>query len=228
MDLVLDKFKEECGIFGIFGHAEASTLTQLGLFALQHRGQEGCGIVSSDGTDLHQYRSQGLVADVLSEDVLRKLRGASAIGHTRYSTAGRNTIKEVQPFSVTCQHGKIAVCHNGNLPFAEARRRELERDGAIFSSTSDTETILHGIARTPAKDIVEAITKVLVTTEGAYSLLFLMPDCLIAVRDPRGFRPLVLGKYKDAWCVASETCAFDLMDAKYVREVEPGEMLIID
>src|ERR1051325_10323439 len=204
MDLALDKFKEECGIFGIFGHPEASTVTQLGLFALQHRGQEACGIVSSDGTDLHQLRSQGLVADVLNEDVLKKLKGASAIGHTRYSTAGRNTIKEVQPFAVTCQHGDIAVCHNGNLPFAEARRRELERDGAIFSSTSDTETILHGIARTPARDVVEAITKVLATVEGAYSLLFLTADKLIAVRDPRGLRPLVLGKYKDAWCVASE------------------------
>lgn len=228
MDLVLDKFHEECGIFGIFGHPEASTLTQLGLFALQHRGQEACGIVSSDGTDLHQFRSQGLVADVLSEDVLRKLTGSSAIGHTRYSTTGRNTIKEVQPFAVTCQHGDIAVCHNGNLPFAEARRRELEKDGAIFSSTSDTETLLHGIARTPAADVIEAIETVLKDTDGAFSLLFLTPKSLIAVRDSRGFRPLVLGKLKNAWCVASETCAFDLIDADYVREVEPGEMLIIN
>ncbi|HEX2640441.1 MAG TPA: amidophosphoribosyltransferase [Pyrinomonadaceae bacterium] len=228
MDLFSDKFKEECGIFGIFGHAEASTLTQLGLFALQHRGQEACGIVSSDGTDLHQFRSKGLVADVLGEDVLRNLKGAAAIGHTRYSTTGRNTIKEVQPFAVTCQHGDIAVCHNGNLPFAEARRKELERDGAIFSSTSDTETILHGIARTQAASAIEAIEKVLKDTEGAYSLLFLTPTALIAVRDARGFRPLVLGKLNGAWCVASETCAFDLIDAKYVREVEPGEMLIID
>jgi amidophosphoribosyltransferase len=228
VDLLADKFREECGIFGIFGHPEASTLTQLGLFALQHRGQEACGIVASDGTDLNQFRSQGLVADVLNEDVLKRLRGASAIGHTRYSTTGKNTIKEVQPFAVTCQHGDIAVCHNGNLPFAEARRRELEREGAIFSSTSDTETILHGIARTPAKNAIEAIEKVLGETEGAFSLLFLTPSALIAVRDPRGFRPLVLGKLKDAWCVASETCAFDLIDAEYVREVEPGEMLIID
>lgn len=228
MDLDLDKLHEECGIFGIFGHEEASTLTQLGLFALQHRGQEACGIVSAEGDDLHQYREIGLVADVLNQEVLQKLTGTSAIGHTRYSTAGKNTIKEVQPFSVTCQHGQIAVCHNGNLPFAEARRRELERDGAIFSSTSDTETILHGIARTPAKSAIEAITKVLKETDGAFSLLFLTPEALIAVRDPRGFRPLVLGKYKDAWCVASETCAFDLIDAEYVREVEPGEMLLIN
>lgn len=228
MDLVLDKFHEECGIFGIFGHAEASTMTQLGLFALQHRGQEACGIVSSDGGDLHQFRSQGLVADVLNEEVLKKLTGSSAIGHTRYSTAGRNTIREVQPFSVTCQHGDIAVCHNGNLPFAEARRAELEKDGAIFSSTSDTETILHSIARTQAKNVIDAIEKVLRETTGAFSLLFLTPTALIAVRDPRGFRPLVLGRLKDAWCLASETCAFDLIDAEYVREIEPGEMLIVD
>ncbi|MDM7920765.1 MAG: hypothetical protein QUS14_00580, partial [Pyrinomonadaceae bacterium] len=221
MDLVLDKFHEECGIFGIYGHSEASTLTRLGLFALQHRGQEACGIVSSDGENLHQYRSQGLIADVLTEDVLTALKGSAAIGHTRYSTAGRNTIKEVQPFSVTCQHGQIAVCHNGNLPFAEARRRELEKDGAIFSSTSDTETILHGIARTPAADAIEAVRKVLNETEGAFSLLFLTPDALVAVRDPRGFRPLVLGKLKDAWCVASETCAFDLIAVSYTHLTLP-------
>lgn len=224
----LDKFHEECGVFGIYGHAEASTLTQLGLFALQHRGQEACGIVSSDGEDLHQFRSQGLIADVLSEDVLRTLIGTSAIGHTRYSTAGKNTIKEVQPFSVTCQHGQIAICHNGNLPFAKQTRLELEQNGAIFSSTSDTETILHSVARTQAANAIDAIREVLKQTEGAFSLLFLTPRALIAVRDPRGFRPLVLGKLKDAWCVASETCAFDLIDAEYVREIKAGEMLVID
>ena len=228
MDLVLDKLHEECGIFGIFGHEEASTLTQLGLFALQHRGQEACGIVTVEGDELLQHRAIGLVADVLNPDVLKKLAGSSAIGHTRYSTSGKNTIDEVQPFSVTCQHGKIAVCHNGNLPFAAQKREELEKAGAIFSSTSDTETILHGIARTPAKDAVDAIKKVLYETDGAFSLLFLTPKQLIAVRDPRGFRPLVLGKVQDAWCVASETCAFDLIDAEYVREIEPGEMLIVD
>lgn len=228
MNFTLDKFREECGVFGIFGHAEASTLTNLGLFALQHRGQEACGVVSSDGETLHQFRSMGLVVDVLTEDVLRKLTGASAIGHTRYSTAGRNTIREVQPFSVICQHGQIAVCHNGNLPFAPQKRAELERAGAIFSSTSDTETILHSIARCEADSVTEAISKVLRETEGAFSLLFLTPKRLIAVRDPRGFRPLNLGKLNDSWCVASETCAFDLIDAEYVREVEAGEMLVID
>src|SRR5436190_9542971 len=191
MEVLLDKFHEECGIFGIFGHPEAATLTQLGLFALQHRGQEACGIVSADGDDLHQFRRIGLVADVLNEDVLKELTGSSGIGHTRYSTAGKNTIEEVQPFSVTCQHGKIAVCHNGNLPFASQKRRELEQAGAIFSSTSDTETILHAVARTQANDPVEAIRKVLKDTEGAFSLLFLTPKALIAIRDPRGFRPLV-------------------------------------
>ena len=228
MDFLLDKFHEECGVFGIYGHAEASTLTQLGLFALQHRGQEACGIVSSDGDDLHQFRSQGLVADVLTEDELRKLIGSSAIGHTRYSTAGKNTIKEVQPFAVTCQHGQIAVCHNGNLPFAGEKRKELEANGAIFSSTSDTETILHSVARTHAENPIEAIKEVLKDTEGAFSLLILTTKALIAIRDPRGFRPLVLGKLKDAWCVASETCAFDLIDAEYVREIKAGEMLVID
>lgn len=248
MEIRLDKFHEECGIFGVFGHDEASTLAQLGLFALQHRGQEACGIVSSDGMELHQFRSVGLVADVLTEEVLKKLTGRSAIAHTRYSTAGKNTIKEVQPFSVTCQHGKIAVCHNGNLPFAAQKRVELESQGAIFSSTSDTETILHSIARTtvdtsgsPASSsgnlglahaasdgAIEAIKQVLSETEGAFSLLFLTPKQMIAVRDPRGFRPLVLGRLKDAWCVASETCAFDLIDAKLEREIEPGEMLVVD
>lgn len=228
MNFLFDKFHEECGVFGIFGHSEASTLTQLGLFAQQHRGQEACGIVSSDGAELHQFRSQGLVADVLTEDVLRKLKGASAIGHTRYSTAGRNTIKEVQPFSVTCQHGQIAVCHNGNLPFANQERARLEKGGAIFSSTSDTETILHSIARCDAPNLVEAIKSVVRGIEGAFSLLFLTPDALIAVRDPRGFRPLVLGKLKGAWCFASETCAFDLIDAEYVREVRAGEMIVAD
>lgn len=226
--MVLDKFREECGVFGVYGHEEASTIVQLGLFALQHRGQEACGIVSSDGKELYQFRSTSLVADAFNEDVLKKLRGYIAIGHTRYSTAGKNTIREVQPFAVTCQHGQIAVCHNGNLPFAEQTRKELEKSGAIFSSTSDTETILHSIARTEAASITEAIPKVLRGIEGAFSLLFLTMDSLIAVRDPRGFRPLVLGKLKETWCLASETCAFDLIDAEYVREIKPGEMLIIN
>ncbi|HZH34246.1 MAG TPA: amidophosphoribosyltransferase, partial [Pyrinomonadaceae bacterium] len=227
-EILSDKLREECGIFGIFGHAEAARLTELGLFALQHRGQEACGIVSSDGNSLHQVRAMGLVSEAFDEDAIKRLPGTSAIGHTRYSTAGANTIREVQPFSVTCQHGQIAVCHNGNLPFAKKDRERLERAGAIFSSTSDTETILHNIARTVAIDTNEAVARVLQETEGAFSLLFLTPDSLIAVRDPRGFRPLALGKLNNAWCVASETCAFDLIDARYERDVEPGEMIVID
>jgi amidophosphoribosyltransferase len=223
-----DKLREECGIFGVFGHEQAAHLTELGLFALQHRGQEAAGIVSTDGAEIYQLRGIGLVSEVFNENNIKNLPGAAAIGHTRYSTAGANTIREVQPFSVTCQHGKIAVCHNGNLPFAKSERERLEYAGAIFSSTSDTETILHNVARMGARSANEAITNVLRETEGAFSLLFLTPNCLIAVRDPRGFRPLALGKLGDAWCVASETCAFDLIDAEYVRDVEPGEMVVID
>jgi amidophosphoribosyltransferase len=223
-----DKLREECGVFGVFGDERAARLTELGLFALQHRGQEAAGIVSSDGENLHQIRAIGLVSEVFDEAAIKKLQGAAAIGHTRYSTAGDSTIREVQPFCVTCQHGQIAICHNGNLPFARSARQRLEYAGAIFSSTSDTETILHHVARTGARNAVEAIERVLSETEGAFSLLFLMTDCLIAVRDPRGFRPLALGKIGKAFCVASETCAFDLVDAEYLRDVEPGEMVVID
>ena len=227
-EILSDKLREECGIFGVFNHTDAARITELGLFALQHRGQEACGIVSSDGADLHQVRAKGLVADVFDEAALKSLPGTAAIGHTRYSTTGANTIREVQPFSVACQHGQIAVCHNGNLPFAKSERARLEYAGAIFSSTSDTETILHNVARMGARNAIEAIERVLQTTEGAFSLLFLTLDSLIAVRDPRGFRPLALGRIGNTWCVASETCAFDLVDAEYVRDVEPGEMVVID
>lgn len=227
LDENLDKFKDECGVFGVFGNEDASTLTQLGLFALQHRGQEACGIVSAREGSFYQIRRLGLVADNFDEATLSQLPGNAAIGHTRYSTAGRTSVREAQPFSVGCKHGKIAVCHNGNLPNARERRAELESQGAIFNSTSDTETILHSIARTEADNAIDAIKKVIAQTVGAFSLLFLTPDAMIAVRDPRGFRPLVLGKFGDAWAVGSETCAFDLIDAEYVREIEAGEMLVI-
>src|SRR5260370_31904776 len=156
------------------------------------------------------------------------MRGPSGMGRVRYSTAGEVSLRECQPFLVTCQHGQIAVCHNGNLPFAREERKKLEREGAIFSSTSDTEVVLHGVARSRAASIAEAIPEVLRDTEGAFSMLFLTPTELIAVRDPRGFRPLALGRLGDAWVLASETCAFDLIDARYVRDVEPGEMIVID
>jgi amidophosphoribosyltransferase len=223
-----EKFRDECGVFGIYGHAEAARLTYLGLYALQHRGQESCGIVSSDGLELRSARAMGLVSDVFNQETLDKLPGASAIGHVRYSTAGEVSIREAQPFLVACQHGQIAVCHNGNLPFASEERKRLERAGAIFSSTSDTEVVLHGIARSQARTVTEAIPEVLCETEGAFSMLFLTPEALVAVRDPRGFRPLALGRLNDAWVVASETCAFDLIDATYERDVAPGEMIVID
>src|SRR3954470_8999660 len=223
-----DKLREECGVFGIYGHPEAARLTYLGLYALQHRGQESCGIVASDGVELRQEREMGHVSEAFNQTHLDRLRGASAIGHVRYSTAGEVSINECQPFVVRCQHGQIAVCHNGNLPFAREERLRLEREGAIFSSTSDTEVVLHGVARSRAASIREAIPEVLRETEGAFSMLFLTPDALIAVRDSRGFRPLALGQVGDAWVVASETCAFDLIEANYVRDVEPGEMVIID
>ena len=228
MEIIQDKFREECGVFGIYGHADASRLTYLGLYALQHRGQESCGIVTSNGSELRQERAMGHVADAFDQAALDRLTGASAIGHVRYSTAGEVSIREAQPFQVTCQHGQIAVCHNGNLPFAREERRKLEREGAIFSATSDTEVVLHGVARSKTGSVREAIPEVLRHTEGAFSMLFLTPSELIAIRDPRGFRPLALGRLGDAWVIASETCAFDLIDAQYVRDVEPGEMLVID
>jgi amidophosphoribosyltransferase len=197
------------------------------LYALQHRGQESCGIVASDGVELRLERAMGHVSEAFSQTHLDRLQGPSAIGHVRYSTAGEVSIREAQPFLVTCQHGQIAVCHNGNLPFAREERQRLERDGAIFSSTSDTEVVLHGVARSPSR-VREAIPEVMRETEGAFSMLFLTPSELIAIRDSRGFRPLALGRLGDAWIVASETCAFDLIDAQYVRDIEPGEMIVID
>jgi amidophosphoribosyltransferase len=223
-----DKLREECGVFGIYGHTEAARLTYLGLYALQHRGQESCGIVTSGGGQLISERAMGHVRESFDQPRLDRLEGQSAIGHVRYSTAGEVSILECQPFVVTCQHGQIAVCHNGNLPFAREERKKLERQGAIFSSTSDTEVVLHEVARSRASSVSEAIPEVLRKIEGAFSMLFLTPKELIAIRDPRGFRPLVLGRLDDAWVVASETCAFDLIDAKYVRQVEPGEMIVIN
>lgn len=219
---------EECGVFGIYGHPEASRLTYLGLYALQHRGQESCGIAVSNGEQLLSERAMGYVSEAFDQSRLDRMPGTSAIGHVRYSTAGEVSLRECQPFLVTCQHGQIAVCHNGNLPFAGEARKQLEAEGAIFSSTSDTEIVLHGVARSHAASVAEAIPEVLRYTEGAFSMLFLTPKELIAIRDPRGFRPLALGRLEDAWIIASETCAFDLIDAKYVRDIEPGEMVVIN
>ncbi len=222
-----DRFHDECGVFGVFGHEEASKLTYLGLYALQHRGQESAGIVSSDGTELHLHRAMGEVEEIFTPSVLTELPGNLAIGHTRYSTAGDKALLNAQPIMIDCNKGKVALGHNGNLTNAAEWRRKLEHRGSIFQTNSDTEVIVHLLARSQARNLSGALGDALNQVEGAYSLLVLTTDELIAVRDPRGFRPLNLGKLGDAWLVASETCAFDLLNAQYVREIEPGEMVRI-
>ncbi len=225
---MFDKFREECGVFGIYGHADAAQLTYFGLYALQHRGQESAGIVASNGERLQAERGMGQVNDIFTEPVLSRLPGNLAIGHVRYSTAGKVSINEAQPFAVKCSFGQIALCHNGNLPDASESRRQLESEGAIFSSTSDTEVVLHRIARSKSSGIVEAIIEALCEDEGAFSMLFATPRAMIALRDPRGFRPLCMGTLDGATVFASETCAFDLIGATYVRDVAPGEVVIVD
>ena len=222
-----DHFHDHCGVFGIFGHPEASKLTYLGLYALQHRGQESAGVASSDGSDIHFHKSLGSVQEIFTPQVLSSLPGSVAIGHTRYSTAGDNTVINAQPVVIDCNKGKIALGHNGNLTNALEMRRKLEHRGSIFQTTSDTEVIVHLIARSSARNLSGAIADALNQVEGAYSLLLLARDEMYAIRDPRGFRPLALGRLDGAWVVASETCAFDLIDAEYVREIEPGEMVRI-
>lgn len=222
-----DHFHDECGVFGVFGHAEAANLAYLGLYALQHRGQESAGIVSSDGKELHVHRAMGEVEEIFQPSVLAKLPGDSAIGHTRYSTAGDKALLNAQPIMIDCNKGTVALGHNGNLTNAPDWRRRLEHRGSIFQTNSDTEVIVHLIARSQARNLSGALGDALNQVEGAYSLLVLTHDELYAVRDPRGFRPLVLGRLGDTWLVASETCAFDLLNAQYVREIEPGEMVRI-
>jgi amidophosphoribosyltransferase len=222
------ELREECGIFAIVAHPEAARLTYLGLYALQHRGQESAGIVSSDGAKLHQQKGMGYVAEVFDESCLEHLDGDSAIGHVRYSTAGESALANAQPILVDGWRGPIALAHNGNLVNAGTLRRELERDGAIFNSTSDSEVILHLLCRSKRRTFLEAIAEVLHLIQGAYSLVILTPNFLLVARDPRGFRPLCLGRVNDRYVFASETCAFDLIDAAYVRDVEPGEILVVE
>jgi amidophosphoribosyltransferase len=228
-----DHFHDECGVFGVFGHPEAANLAYLGLYALQHRGQESAGIVASDGHDLNLHRAMGDVEEIFTPGVLATLPGNLAIGHTRYSTAGDKALLNAQPIMIDCNKGKVALGHNGNLTNAAEWRRKLEHRGSIFQTNSDTEVIVHLIARSQARNLSGALGDALNQVEGAYSLVMLTTDELYAVRDPRGFRPLVLGKLPatdnspEAWMVASETCAFDLLNAKYVREIEPGEMVRI-
>jgi amidophosphoribosyltransferase len=217
-----------CGVFGIYGHEEAANLTYLGLHALQHRGQESGGIVTSDGQKLRSFRSMGLVADTFTEPVLEQLPGTLAIGHVRYSTAGGSHLKNAQPLQVSFAGGQLAVAHNGNFVDAEATRRGLEAEGAIFQSDSDTENIIHHIARSKAPTLEAKVVEALRRTSGAFSLLFLSDTQLIGARDPIGFRPLVLGRLKEAYVLASETTALDLIEAEFIREIEPGELVVID
>ena len=224
---MLDKFKDECGVFGIFGNPEAANLTYLGLYALQHRGQESAGIATADGDRMRVSRTMGQVADAFTGNVLEGLPGHLAIGHTRYSTAGESKLQNAQPMLIDCAHGQIAIAHNGNLVNARELRDELVRNGSIFQTSSDTEVALHLYARSKAPSVEEALVESVTQLSGAFSLVFLTKNRLVAARDPHGFRPLALGKLGDAWIVCSETCALDLIGATYVRDVDPGEVLII-
>jgi amidophosphoribosyltransferase len=217
-----------CGVVGIFGHPEAATLAYLSLYALQHRGQESAGIVASDGDALTRHAGMGLVADVFDRDVLGRLSGHAAIGHVRYSTSGDSHQGNAQPFLLRHHRGPIAIAHNGNLVDAALIREELEAGGSIFQTTSDTEVVLHLAARNPVPDIVDALAGSLRQLHGAYSLVAVVPGRVIAARDPLGFRPLAVGRVDGAWVIVSETCALSLLGAAYVREVEPGEVVVAD
>jgi amidophosphoribosyltransferase len=221
-----DKFREECGVVGVYGRSEAANLAYLGLYALQHRGQEGAGIASACGDGLISHRGLGLVADVFNEEIIRRLDGENAIGHNRYSTSGQTLLRNTQPFVVEYSLGSLAVSHNGNFVNADVLRKQLERRGSIFQSNVDTEVLVHLIAGSQRDTLLERAIDALAQVEGAYSVCFLSEKELIAARDPHGFRPLVLGRFEGGgYVVASETCALDLMEAEYVREIEPGEVL---
>lgn len=223
-----DHFHDECGVFGIFGHPDASAFTALGLHALQHRGQEAAGIVSYDGKHFHSHRAMGPVGDNFnSEDVITRLMGPMAIGHVRYSTSGQTVLRNVQPMFADLVFGGFAIAHNGNLTNARALRRDLVEGGCIFQSTSDSETFLHLVATSDYRKVMDRLIDALKRIEGAYSLLALTRRKLIGARDPLGVRPLVLGRSGDAWVLASETCALDIIGAEFVRDVEPGEIVVI-
>lgn len=233
-DIVDDPFDddhphEECGLFGIFGHIDAAAHTALGLHALQHRGQEAVGIVAYDGEQFHSHRALGLVGDNFSsEEVIKQLPGKAAIGHVRYSTSGGTMLRNVQPLFAEFKFGGLAVAHNGNLTNSYAVRRSLIDRGSIFQSTSDTETIIHLMARSEYGRVVDRLTDALSQLEGAYSLVAMTRKKLIGVRDPYGVRPLVIGRVGDAYIITSETCALDIIGAKFVRDIDPGEIVIID
>jgi amidophosphoribosyltransferase len=224
---MFDKFREECGVFGIFGHPEAANLAYLGLYALQHRGQESAGIATADGDKVRVSRAMGHVAEAFDEAALESLPGHIAIGHTRYSTAGESRLQNAMPILIDCAHGQIAVAHNGNLVNARELRDGLVRDGSIFQTSSDTEVILHLYARSREHTVEDALIESISQVSGAFSLALVTKDRLIAARDPHGFRPLALGRLGDAYIVCSETCALDLIGATYIRDVEPGELIVI-
>jgi amidophosphoribosyltransferase len=226
-ELHRDRFHDECGVIGVQGHSEAANIAYLGLYALQHRGQESAGIVTTDGGEHRVHRAMGLVADVFNEKTLCKLPGRMAVGHVRYSTAGGSQIRNAQPFCATTDGGPVAIAHNGNLVNAYAIRRELEGRGAIFSTTADSETIVQLLARSRERTQEERLIDALSRVKGAFSLVLMTSDSLIAVRDPYGFRPLCIGRLDRAWVVASETCALDLIGAEYDRDLEPGEVAVI-
>lgn len=224
-----DKPKEFCGVIGIYGHSEAAEMAYLGLYALQHRGQEGCGIVSSDGKHFYKHLGQGLVNEVFSRpEIMDGLPGHIAIGHNRYSTTGSDQLINVQPIVVNSKDGPLAIGHNGNLVNYHALREVLQQQGAIFQTTTDSEIIIHLLARSQKTSFLDRLKDSLNTIQGAFSLVILTKDKLIAARDPFGFRPLAFGRLGETFIVASETCAFDLLGAEYVRDVEPGEILIFD
>jgi len=232
--LKFDKFRDECGVIAIYAHPEAEKLAYLGLHALQHRGQESAGIVTSDGMTLHPYKAMGLVADIFTEEVLSQLHGTLAIGHTRYSTAGDSALLNAQPILVQSNKGRVALAHNGNLVNAPEIRARLETQGSIFQTNSDTEVIVHLIALSKEHTLPEAMADALRRVEGAFSLVMISPDRIFAARDPRGFRPLAMGRIprqenqkQDTVVFASETCAFDLIGAIYEREVKPGELVVV-
>lgn len=225
---MFDKFKEECGVFGIYNHPESAYLTYLGIHALQHRGQESAGIVSSDGKNFFLEKGMGLVSEVFSESRLSTLKGHMAVGHNRYSTMGESYLKNAQPLLMDCALGTLAISHNGNLVNAGILRDELEAYGSIFQTTVDTEVIMHLIAHSKEIGLLDRIIDGLRQIRGAFSLIFLYDKGLIAVRDPFGFRPLSLGRLNDAYVVASETCALELIEAEYIRDIEPGELIVIN
>ncbi len=221
--------REYCGVFGVFGHPEAAKLTYFGLYALQHRGQESAGIVASDGRQVSEHRRMGLVPDVFNEHVLSELKGHLALGHVRYSTTGSSLLKNAQPFLVHFAGEPLALGHNGNLTNAVTLRRQLENAGSIFQTTMDSEIIVHLLVRHLREGLGEAVLQALPLAQGAFSLGIMTRDTLVAARDPNGFRPLCLGRMANgAWVISSETCALDLIDAEYVRDVEPGEIVIIN